>query len=151
MRPTTTITLSILALSVTLVGCGKSAPKAEEIQKSGSAAASPASPAAPHGEQKPQAAVDLTGAIMETMDSGGYTYLKLKTPAGEIWAAVNQAPVKVGEQATVIGSMQMDGFESPTLNRKFDRIYFGSLAPSAGADLSISSGAHGSAPADPKG
>jgi hypothetical protein len=149
MRPTTTITLSILALSVALVGCGKGEPKAEEIQKSGSAAASPASPAAPHGEQKPQAAVDLTGAIMETMDSGGYTYLKLKTPAGEIWAAVNQAPVKVGEQATVIGSMQMDGFESPTLNRKFDRIYFGSLAPSAGADLS--SGAHGSAPADPKG
>ncbi len=142
MRPTTITTLSILALSAALVGCGKSALKAEGSQKSVIPTASTPSP---HGEQKPQAAANLTGTILETMDSGGYTYLKLKTPAGESWAAVNQARVKVGEQATVIGAMQMDGFESPTLNRKFDRIYFGSLAPSAGAELSS---AHASAPAD---
>ncbi len=142
MRPTTTITLSILALSVTLVGCGKSAPRAEATEKRGLPAASAPSP---HGEQKPQAGANLTGTILETMDSGGYTYLKLKTPAGESWAAVNQVSVKVGEQVTVIGATQMDGFESPTLNRKFDRIYFGSLAPSAGTEMAS---AHGSAPAD---
>jgi hypothetical protein len=63
------------------------------------------------------------------MDAAGYTYLKLKTPSGETWAAVNETPVKVGDTATVLGAMPMDGFESPTLKRKFDRIYFGSLAP----------------------
>ena len=148
MRPKMTTALSILALSASLAGCAKSAPKAEETPKSGPAAASSASAASPHGDQKPQAAVDLSGTIVETMDAGGYTYLKLKSPTGEIWAAVNQTPVKVGDQITVIGSMQMDGFESPTLKRKFDRIYFGSLPPSAGADLSGSAPA--SAPADDK-
>lgn len=135
MRPMTTITLYILTLSVAFVGCGKGTPKADGMQKS----------AAPSASAPAPAPANLTGTILETMDSAGYTYLKLKTPAGESWAAVNQASVKVGEQATVIGAVQMDGFESPTLNRKFDRIYFGSLAPSAGADLSS---AHGAAPAD---
>lgn len=73
-------------------------------------------------------AADLTGTVAETMNAGGYTYLLIKTPAGEKkWAAVTQAKVKKGDKATVTNSMDMRNFESPSLKRKFDVIAFGTL------------------------
>src|SRR5450759_981971 len=80
----------------------------------------------------PQAAVpptgSVTGKILETMDSGRYTYLKLSVGGGEVWAAVNQSKVEKGSTVTVVNAMRMDGFESKTLHRTFDRILFGTLA-----------------------
>jgi hypothetical protein len=81
----------------------------------------------------PQADAPLTGTVLETMDSGGYTYLRLKTSGGEVWAAVRQAAVEKGSQVTVVNGMTMVGFESKTLKRKFDHIVFGSLGRSAGS------------------
>jgi hypothetical protein len=79
-------------------------------------------------------AADLTGTVVETMDSGGYTYLLLQTPAGaKKWAAVTKAKVKKGSKATVTGAMEMKDFESPSLKRKFDVIAFGTLADTAPA------------------
>ena len=74
-------------------------------------------------------AADLTGTVVESMDAGGYTYLRLKTPAGDKWAAVTQTKTKIkkGSKATVVNSMDMKNFESPTLKRKFDVIAFGML------------------------
>lgn len=73
-------------------------------------------------------AVDLSGTVIETMDAAGYTYLLLKTEAGEKkWAAVNRAKVKKGAKAVVVNYAEMRGFESPTLHRKFDVIAFGTL------------------------
>lgn len=69
----------------------------------------------------------VTGTVAETIDAGPYTYLRLKTASGEIWAAVNEAKLKVGAEVTVGNAMWMANFESKTLNRKFDRILFGSL------------------------
>lgn len=89
----------------------------------------------PAGGGSKAAAAGLSGTVLETIDSGGYTYLKLKTAEGESWAAVKQAKVVPGSSVTIVGGMPMDGFESKTLNRKFDRIVFGALAePAAGAD-----------------
>ncbi|OGR96974.1 MAG: hypothetical protein A2V88_02110 [Elusimicrobia bacterium RBG_16_66_12] len=76
-------------------------------------------------------AADLSGTVVETMNAGGYTYLRLKTPTGEKWAAVTQAKIKKGDQATVVGAMDMKNFESPTLKRKFDVIAFGMLGDGA--------------------
>lgn len=77
----------------------------------------------------------VTGTVLDTMDAGGYTYMKLKTADGETWAAVKQAKVTVGSTVTIVNPMPMDGFESKTLDRRFDRILFGALAaPAAGAD-----------------
>jgi translation initiation factor 1 (eIF-1/SUI1) len=75
----------------------------------------------------PQADAGLSGTVLETMDSGGYTYLRLQTSGGEMWAAVRQAAVKKGSQVTVVNGMPMVDFESKTLKRKFDNIIFGSL------------------------
>ena len=81
----------------------------------------------------PAASSSISGTILETMDSGGYTYMKLKTDRGEVWAAVNKAAVKKGSTATVVDPLPMQNFESKTLKRKFDLIYFGALAgPGAG-------------------
>lgn len=90
----------------------------------------------------PSSAADLTGTVVETMDSGGYTYLLLKTPAGaQKWAAVTKAKVKKGSKATVTGAMEMKDFESPSLKRKFSTIAFGTLADGAPAGH----GGHGGA------
>ena len=54
--------------------------------------------------------------------------MRLKTADGETWAAVLKAPVKKGDEVTVVNAAPMDGFESKTLKRTFDRIVFGNLA-----------------------
>jgi hypothetical protein len=71
------------------------------------------------------------------MDAAGYTYMRLKTAKGEIWAAVQKATVKKGSEVTVLNAVSMDGFESRTLKRKFDHIVFGNLGigSSGAADL----------------
>ncbi|MCM2304760.1 MAG: nucleotide-binding protein [Elusimicrobia bacterium] len=76
-------------------------------------------------------AADLTGTVIESMDSGGYTYLQIKTASGEKkWAAVTKTKIQKGAKATVVNTMDMMNFESPTLKRKFDVIAFGTLGES---------------------
>lgn len=75
-------------------------------------------------------AEDITGKVVETMDSGGYTYMRLKTPMGKRWAVVTQTPttkaeVKRGATVTVVQTKDMQDFVSNTLKRKFDHIAFG--------------------------
>jgi hypothetical protein len=84
----------------------------------------------------PASSPSVTGTILETMDSGGYTYMKLKTDQGEIWSAVNVAKVKKGQTVTVATPMMVDNFQSKTLNRTFDHILFGTLAASGTAPAS---------------
>ena len=83
----------------------------------------------------------VKGKVLETKDVEPYTYLRLKTKDGESWAAVNKAPVKVGSEVTIENASIMTNFESKTLKKTFDRIYFGSIAgagtkaPLAGGDM----------------
>jgi hypothetical protein len=79
-------------------------------------------------QPKPQAAPEapglVQGTVAETMDSGGYTYFLLKTAEKEVWVAVRQTEVAVGEQIAVVPEMTMQNFESPTLKRTFPEILF---------------------------
>ena len=85
---------------------------------------------------------DLTGTVVETMNAGGYTYLRIKTADGKKkWAAVTQTTVKKGQKATVTNSMDMKNFESPSLKRKFDIIAFGMMGD--GSAPAASAPAHG--------
>lgn len=77
---------------------------------------------------------NLNGTVTEQIAAPPYVYLKLKTGTGEVWAAVNQAKIDVGQQVTVYGAILMENFESKTLNRTFKQVYFGSLEPVAGMD-----------------
>jgi len=69
----------------------------------------------------------LSGTVLEVKDVDQYTYLRLRTKDGEVWAAVPTAPVKVGAEVSVVNPEEMSGFHSKTLNKTFDRIVFGTL------------------------
>lgn len=69
----------------------------------------------------------LQGEVLETQNVDSYTYLRLKTSEGEVWAAVPKTAVKEGAKITVGSQMTMENFESKALKRKFDRIVFGVL------------------------
>jgi hypothetical protein len=43
----------------------------------------------------------MTGEVLEVRDVPSYTYLRLKTRDGEVWAAVSTATVKKGAQVTL--------------------------------------------------
>lgn len=70
----------------------------------------------------------LEGRVREVIDVAQYTYLRLDTAQGEVWAAVSKAPVKVDSRVSVESPTRMEHFESVTLKRTFDVIYFGNLA-----------------------
>lgn len=113
-----------IAIAATVTGCAKSADADKPAAQATTAVAAeqtPAPAAAP-------AAGTLNGKVLETMNSGGYTYIRLETASGEAWAAVGQADVKVGSTISIAPQMTMTDFESPTLKRKFASIAFGTLA-----------------------
>ena len=74
------------------------------------------------------AAPTITGKVLEVKEVETYTYLRLKTKEGEIWAAVSKAPVKKGAKVTIENVMVMNNFESRTLKQTFKTIVFGTLA-----------------------
>jgi hypothetical protein len=76
----------------------------------------------------PAPETSLAGEVREAIDVAQYTYLRLLTQEGsEIWAAVSKAPVSVGSRVSIIDAARMTNFESATLKRTFDVIYFGNL------------------------
>jgi hypothetical protein len=84
--------------------------------------------------------LSVTGVVLEAKDVDAYTYLRLKTSEGEVWAAVGKAAVKKGDKVTVTDAMAMTNFKSKTLDRTFDKIIFGNMA-GAGTGASPHGGA----------
>lgn len=70
----------------------------------------------------------LTGSVIETLDAPGYTYVHVKAAKGDEWAAVPATKIAKGSSVNIAVQMPMENFESKTLNRKFDRILFGTIA-----------------------
>ncbi|MBI5100432.1 MAG: DNA-binding protein [Nitrospirae bacterium] len=97
------------------------------------AAPKKSTPAAPKSSEASKSADPLTGKVMETMDSGGYTYIQIENAGGKSWFAVSQASVKKGDTVTFKPGAVMENFESKTLKRKFDKIVFSDGIASSGA------------------
>jgi hypothetical protein len=92
-----------------------------------------ADPSPPLGDTNPA----ITGVVRETIAASQYTYLRVATNTGDIWAAVPSATLALGTQVTVENATRMTGFKSSTLHRTFDVIYFGTLgAPTQQATAS---------------
>jgi hypothetical protein len=66
----------------------------------------------------------VRGTVLETMDSGGYTYVLLETDQDQRWAATQQTAVSVGDVVQMGTAMPMADFTSKTLGRTFDVVYF---------------------------
>jgi len=93
-------------------------------------------------------APSLSGKVLEVQQAGSYTYLRLKTKDGEMWAATSRAAIVKGAEVQLNNVMVMTNFQSKALNRKFDQIVFGDLAgaPTRGADMAA---AHAGVPGAP--
>ena len=96
------------------------------------------------------ALASTAGKVVETMDSGGYTYVLVDSGSAKIWAASPQFKVAVGDQVTVPDGMPMQDFHSKTLDRTFDVVYFVDaikVGSGAAATANGALAAHGAAPA----
>jgi hypothetical protein len=106
----------VLLVALAVAGCKKQ-----------DAAQKPAAPQDAAAPGSPAAAAEIRGKVLERTDAPPYSYLKLKTDKGEVWAAVEKTDVANGTEVAVKGATPMPNFESKTLNRKFDLVYFGTL------------------------
>ena len=120
------LTVSLCALALSLAACDK-AKEAATPAATSTASTAPTAPAMPPPHGQAGAGPAVSGKVLETMDSGGYTYLRLATASGDQWAAVTQAKLAVGDTVTIANAMEMRAFESKTLGRTFDVILFGTL------------------------
>jgi hypothetical protein len=112
------VTALILVLPVATLGADK-------------AAQTPASPLPPGHPSitAPRETPPINGKVLETMESGGYTYVYLQQKKGKkIWVAFPKAKVSVGKKVSLVPGEEFKNFKSKTLNRTFDRIIF-SLGP----------------------
>ncbi len=66
----------------------------------------------------------FTGELVETFNSGGYTYAHLKTDKGSVWAAGPTTAINKNDEVSFIGKVAMIDFYSKSLDRKFENIYF---------------------------
>ena len=85
----------------------------------------PAASQAPAAGQAAGAAAPMvSGPVLETMNASSYTYVRVKTDAGDVWAASSEFKVAVGDRITLALEMPMENFRSESLKRDFPLIYF---------------------------
>ncbi len=108
-----TVVFAAFLFVVGISGCNSAKKEAQTPAPQ----AQPAAMAAPAGNS-------LTGKVVETMNSGGYTYVLLENSGNKTWVAAPEAAVKVGQQVTCQPGMEMKNFTSKTLNRTFPSIIF---------------------------
>jgi len=100
---------------------------------------------------KAQTAADassLTGKVVETMNSGGYTYVCLEKKGKKTWVAVPEMKVAVGQQLSLQPGQEMVNFTSKSLGKTFDSIIFSggptSASQSASSNENVAKKASGS-------
>lgn len=67
------------------------------------------------------------GVILETVDGGGYTYVRLGAGEQTIWVAGPITALAVGETISAVNPMAMGKFTSKALDRTFDNLFFADL------------------------
>lgn len=81
----------------------------------------------------------LSGKIVETMNSGGYTYLCIEKDGKKTWAAILETKVAVGQEIALQPGYEMVNFTSKTLNKTFDKIIFSTGLASAEGTVDVKS------------
>lgn len=106
---------ALLLLTVALAGCQRNNPPAIAPATTPKTAPTPA----------PAPISNISGKLLERIDASPYSYLRIQSEKGEVWAAVPENKLEKGAEVTVFNPMQMDNFESKTLKRRFDVVFFG--------------------------
>jgi hypothetical protein len=66
----------------------------------------------------------VSGTIVETMNAGGYTYVRLDHDGLQLWVAGPETKLAVGTKLDRMDGTAMPNFHSDTLARTFEQIYF---------------------------
>jgi hypothetical protein len=147
-----------LALPLTCYGADTAGGKTDEAQPAAAPQAVPAEKAEPKGPEaghtaheappaapETKAAENISGKVLQTMNSGGYSYVYVEGKEQKVWVAVPQTKVRVGDVMTFKPGMEMVNFPSTSLKRTFDRIIFseGVVSSSGGKEPDTSPGAGG--------
>lgn len=144
--------LSSVALLVASLLCSGGCARNDTTPPStGTQSAHVKTPAAGAGVSSPaavSASSGLHGVVAERLDVPGYTYLRIKTSQGDVWAAIPTDSVAVGTEVTVINPVPMKQFQSKTLKRTFDVIMF-AQGIQVGGSPAAAPGSSDSSHADP--
>lgn len=121
----------LVATAAGLIGCKPSKPPV-----------SPAPAAQAPGKDLAATATTVEGKVLEHLEAAPFSYLRLQTDKGEVWAGVPFAALKPGAMVKVVGAYPMDNFESKKAKRTFAKVYLGTLE---GQNASAVDAAHGGA------
>jgi len=120
-------TLLAVVAMIALAGCGEKKETAQSAPAN-TAQSAPAQAMASNPNM-------WEGTVIETMNSGGYTYVYIDTGSEKIWAAGPQTEVAEGQVIVMDKGMAMPDFHAKSLDRDFDVIYFvGSISGKDSAD-----------------
>ena len=129
MKKTAVVILAVVALAAT--GCKKKEEAPQVVAPQGGMPAQQMPATAPGGDPhaglKPveiPAGVGHKGKVTSTMNSGGYTYVEVDEKGQKLWLAVMETKVKVGDTVEFPDSPPMVNFQSKSLKRTFEKIYF---------------------------
>lgn len=112
--------ITFLALCIILLLAAGQAQAFPGSAASGQADSTAPGPAA----SAPAAGTGITGTVVETMTSGGYTYALLELDGKAGWTAMPPTKLEVGEVIEIAPGMSMENFTSSSLDHTFERIYF---------------------------
>lgn len=85
-------------------------------------------PATPHPVESDSGTRAITGIVLSAVNVTGHTYVQVQTDDEILWAAVPGIGIREGDRVFLPSGFPMPEFYSPSLDRRFDLIYF---APSA--------------------
>jgi len=71
-------------------------------------------------------ALQVTGTVVEQVDAPPYSYLRIQTDTGEVWAMVPTTSVSEGQRVTVGRGVLLKDFATGVPGRRFD-VVMGSL------------------------
>jgi len=113
------ISIGLIAL---LASCQRDRPDPTEGPAPSPTVVEPSAP--PRSPTTKPADVGVSGQVVETMSSGGYTYARLDRGDAQFWVAGPETKLVLGTRLGRMEGALMPDFRSDTLKRTFDEIYF---------------------------
>lgn len=90
----------------------------------------------------------VSGKVVETMNSGGYTYVLVDNGSVKTWVALPMSAIAVGSDIACLPGMEMSNFKSSSLNRTFESIVFSAGLVAAGGNAAPAAIMAAAAPAE---
>lgn len=112
--------LLAVVIILSVAGCKKN----DQHMKNNFQFASPKGAAHQGAAKEDPTGMSGTGKVIETMNSGGYTYANVDVGGTKYWVAGQETQVAVGDTVSFSHGMPMPNFRSNTLKRTFDMVYF---------------------------